>query len=154
MSLYREVGAARRSIAAGALVALVAGLAVGFGIGRGTAPEPALSEQLAEARASIRPALSGLELVSIEYPEAVRGTEIVAETEYEAARAQASTAVDLVSRAGELEAVDPEGHAAALAATGEVADAVEAVEEPRAVEEAVARASDAVERLAGDPPSG
>jgi hypothetical protein len=127
---------------------LLAGTAVGFALGRGTAPDPVLSDLAAEARAEVLPATNALELVTIEYPEAVRGGKVVAATEYEAAVAQAASAADaLAAAAPELRQLDPGGHAAATEAVDEVVRLVGEEAEPRIVEAAAEDASDAVEAL-------
>jgi hypothetical protein len=128
---------------------LLAGIAVGFALGRGTAPDPALSELVAEARAEVQPATNALELVTIEYPEAVRGGRVVAESEYQAAVAQAGSAADaLAAAAPELRQLDPGGHAAATEAVDEVVRLVGEEAEPGVVEAAAEDASAAVEALA------
>jgi hypothetical protein len=150
MSLYRQAsGASRRTLVMIGLGCLLAGIAVGFALGRGTAPDPALSELAAEARAEVRPAINALELVTIEYPEAVRGGKVVAATEYEAAVAQAASAADaLAAAAPDLRQLDPGGHAAATEAVDEVVRLVGEEAEPGAVEAAAEDASAAAEALA------
>jgi hypothetical protein len=152
MSLYRQAtGRGAGAMAAAALVALLAGGVGGFALGRGTADEPSLAEQAGEAREGLRPATGALELVTIEYPEAVQGRRVVAETEYSAARAQAQTAADVLAAAREeLEALDPAGLGEAEAAVAEVVELVEAQAPAGRVVAAARDASAAVERLAGE----
>lgn len=88
MSLYRQPGSRSFRLAIGAAaLGLVVGLAIGLLAGRGGGEPPSLRESLASVRDRLRPASSGLELVAIEYREAVRGGRVVAPTEYAAARA-------------------------------------------------------------------
>jgi hypothetical protein len=149
MSLYRQAaGVSRRTLAVIALGCLIAGGAAGFAIGRVSAPDPTLSELAADARTEVRPALSALELVTIEYPEAVQKGEVVAATEYDAAVAQAASAADVLAAAEqELAAIDPEGHAAASELVGEVVSLVEAQAPPQTVEAMAGDTTKAVEAL-------
>ena len=110
MSLYRQAGAGglRRTAVAAALGVLV-GLATGLLAARGGGDEPpTVREALAALGERLSPAVSGLELVAIEYREAVRDGRVVAPTEYAAARADVRRARQAVagSRA-DLEALHP-----------------------------------------------
>jgi hypothetical protein len=156
VSLYRQAsGVGRGALVALGICCLVIGALAGFAIGRGSAEEPTAAELIADARAQARPALSALELVTIEYPEAVRGGEIVAETEYEAAVAQADSAADTLA-AGEdgLGELDPGGLADAEAAVDEVVRRVGEKADVGAVDAAAARATAAVEDLTEAPSAG
>ncbi|HKG03960.1 MAG TPA: hypothetical protein VKB03_12330 [Conexibacter sp.] len=74
MSLYRQPGAARPLLlAAIAAVALLAGGAIGFALGRGSAPEPSAQDVVAQVRDELRPLAGGLELLPTEYPQALSG---------------------------------------------------------------------------------
>jgi hypothetical protein len=88
MSLYREAGRRRRrriGAATGAgLIVLAVVLAVVLAGGSGG---PSEADRAAAARAAAQTAADGLELVGIEYPQAVRDGRVVAPTEYEAAQA-------------------------------------------------------------------
>jgi multidrug resistance efflux pump len=99
MSLYREVGSRRRWLAAAALAGAAIGLLAGWGIARTTESEPSLADALARTQSRIAPAVDGLELLSIEYPQAVRAGQVVAATEYAAARADLRRTRDAVERA-------------------------------------------------------
>jgi hypothetical protein len=153
MSLYRQAGGTSRRVAiAATVVALLIGGAAGFAIGRGSVDEPSLSEQVDGVRESLQPARTALELVTIEYPEAVNGGEIVAETEYAAAQSQAQTAASTLEAAEEdLRAISPDSYEAAVEAVDEVSARIEAVDDPAAVEAAVRAAHDAVDAAAGAP---
>jgi hypothetical protein len=88
MSLYRQPGSRSLRLAIGAAtLGLLVGLAIGLLAGRGGGEPPSLRESLTSVRERLRPATSGLELVAIEYREAVRGGRVIAPTEYAAARA-------------------------------------------------------------------
>jgi hypothetical protein len=145
MSLYRQAtGPSARVAILAALAALVVGGLVGFLIGRETASEPTLEELVADAREDLRPALGALELVGIEYAEAVRGREIVAETEYDAAVAQAQTARDVLDQAEALATLYPDEMRDARAAVLSVDRAVEQQAESERVAELVRDARQAV----------
>jgi hypothetical protein len=116
MSVYRQAGGgAGGKVALAAAVALLAGGGIGFLLGASREEEPSLADALAEVQEQVRPALNELELVTIEYGEAVSGGKVVAETEYQASldhaeRAQAAidgaeAELRLISQ-GELDNID------------------------------------------------
>jgi hypothetical protein len=86
-------------LALAAAVALVAGLLIGFVLGRSTAPDPTLAEKVADLRSRLRPAEQGLELTATEYAQAVRGGRVVQPTEYEAAQADLGRVDDALAGA-------------------------------------------------------
>jgi hypothetical protein len=92
MSLYREVGSGLRRFAILAAVALVVGVLAGFWLGRTTKSEPSLADKLADTRDRYAKVPDALELLRIEYPQAVRGSQVVARTEYAAAQADVERA--------------------------------------------------------------
>jgi hypothetical protein len=153
VSLYRQAAGSRTgTLAAIGVLGLLAGAIAGFALGRGTASEPTFPELAEELSADVRPALNALELVTIEYPEAVRGSEVVAETEYEAARSQAETAEStLASVSTDLAAVDPARAETAIAAAAQVTALIEDRADPGRVERAAEQAAAAIE--AATPPS-
>jgi hypothetical protein len=109
MSLYREAG--RRSAWPLALAAAL-GIAIGVALGTliGGSDDGSLSDEVSELRADLRPAAGALELVRIEYSEAVRGGEVVAATEFDASRSHAERARVLVDENSEdLAALSPTG---------------------------------------------
>ena len=72
MSLYRQPRAARPLLIAGiAAVALLVGGAIGFALGRSSAPEPSAQDVVAQLRGELRPLAAGLELLPTEYPQAL-----------------------------------------------------------------------------------
>lgn len=156
MSLYREAGAGRlRRVIAVALVALLVGLGSGFALGRSSAPEPSIAEQLTELQARVQPVLDGLDLVPDHYLQGVRGGEVVGEVQYSGTQAQAASARDsLESVAPDLEQVDPEGLAEARASIDELIAAIDAREDAPVIDELVAQASATVSSAAGIGSSG
>jgi hypothetical protein len=113
VSLYRQPARiARRTLVLVTAVALVGGLAGGFALGRATAPEHSLREELDALRARVRPAQQGLELARTEYAQAVRDGRVVAPTEYAATRADVGRAQAAIAGAhADLRALDPQGTA-------------------------------------------
>jgi hypothetical protein len=93
MAIYRRSPPRWRATAVAAVVCLVAGGAAGWLIGSRSEPDPI------EAVRSIQSSLAGvsgaLEVVEIEYAEAVEDGETVAQSEYEGARAAAIRARSL-----------------------------------------------------------
>lgn len=122
MSLYRQPGRfGPRTVALAVAGGLVVGLVLGLVLGRATAPDPTLAQKVADLRASLQEARQGVELVATEYPQAVRGGRVVAQTEYSAAQADVKRAQHAVAaHAADLRALgkgDTEAKAlAALAA--------------------------------------
>ena len=115
MSVYREPARRRaRAAAVAALIGVLSGALVGYIVGRETVDEPTLDERVGELQDRVRPALNALELVGIEYSEAVRGGRVVAETEYLAAQAQAErVAATLDDNREELDLISARETAAA-----------------------------------------
>lgn len=151
MSLYREAGRRRTlPLLAGAVaIALLAGL-IGFLIGDGGNEEPSLADAVQSVREDTRPAISELELVTIEYGEAVRDGQVVAETEYQAARDHVDRAAEsLASVSGDLELLGPDGVAEARAAMSELGTLVEQRAAAAEVDAAVRRAEDALRDATG-----
>jgi hypothetical protein len=109
MSLYREAGRGLRRIAIVAAVAAAVGLVAGFLVGRETRGTPSLAEKIAQARDDYGKLPDALELVKIEYPQAVRGNTVVAQTEYDAAKADVRRARDALAEIrGDLRAIAPQ----------------------------------------------
>jgi hypothetical protein len=145
MSLYRV--ASRRSRLFGLLVpaiALVVGLVVGLLVGRATAPEPSLSDVLADEASHVAEARTALDVLTIEYPQAVSSP-----TEYGGAQADVRHAQDALAAAGDLEALDPSGYRRATALVAEVAALVARKAPPAEVEARVRSAEEALAALPG-----
>ena len=108
MSLYREAGRTSwRALVAGVVIALLVGGAAGYAIGRSSAPDPSLADQVADLQGRLAPAREAIELTTTEYPQAVRDGKIVAPTEYQAAKADVARARDSIAAAlADLRAVD------------------------------------------------
>jgi ABC-type sulfate transport system permease component len=108
VSLYRQAGRTSWRVAvAAAVIALLVGGAAGYAIGRSSAPEPSLADQVADLKGRLAPAREAIELTTTEYPQAVRAGEIVAPTEYQAAKADVARARDSIAAAlADLRAVD------------------------------------------------
>ncbi len=138
MSLYREPGRRSRTTWIVALLAGAVLLAIGFGIGRASAPEPSLETQIADVRTDAARAADALELVSIHYG----GTNA---TTREAAQQQLNRAealfADLEPRAT---LVDPVGTREARAALVSLGALVSAGAAPERVEQAALNAENAV----------
>ena len=145
MSLYRQVGRAdARWIALAAVAGMLAGGAIGYGL-RGGDEETSLREALAEVRDDVRPAIAGLELVTIEYPQAARGE---TESEYVGAEGSVQRARRTFEESrGDLAALDPVATRRAAVAL-ERLDALVARRADAAVVVAQARAAAAALRAA------
>src|SRR5436190_3036800 len=124
MSLYRQAGRARRNrriaMAAGAALAAIAVLVVVLAGGGGGPPSHA--ERVASARSAAAEALDGIELLTVEYGQAVRGGRVVAATEFAAAKADVQRAQQsLAGHRADFEAVDPAAYRRAQQALGGLA---------------------------------
>jgi protein subunit release factor A len=146
MSLYREVGRSRPWIVATAVVgALAIGFGAGFATGRSTAPEPTLEDAVAGLQREIRGATDALELVTIEYEQAVVNGAVAAQSEYDAARADADRAQEIfTSHRDELALLSPDEIAATETALQTLTEQIEALAEPS---EVTATAEDAMQAL-------
>ena len=142
MSLYRQPGrVAIRTVALATVAALVAGLIAGFVLGRGTAPDPSLADQVADLRDELAPAREGIELAATEYGQAVRAGRVVAPTEYAAAKADVERAQDAVAASrSDLRALDPAQAAALERSVAALGAAVDRRSSPAVVRALSARA--------------
>jgi hypothetical protein len=148
MSLYRQPGrASARTIALAVGIALLVGLLGGFGIGRATGgdDEPTISEAVATLRGDLRPALSGLGLVRIEYAQAVKDRRVAEPTEYAAAKADVARARAAVrASSDDLRALSPPQAAIAEQALAQLAAAVDAKAETAEVDRLAGQAETAL----------
>jgi hypothetical protein len=122
MSLYRQAGRARRrrriAIGAGVLVLAVAVLIVVLGSSGGA---PSHADRVKSARAAASEALDGIEIVTVEYPQAVHG----APTEFTAAKADVQRARESLSdHRADFEAVDAAAYRRATGTLDALAAAV------------------------------
>jgi len=152
MSLYREVGGGLRRLAIVAVLALGAGVVGGFVLGRVTKSEPSLAEKLAQARDRYQKVPDALELLRIEYPQAVRGNQVVAHTEYDAAKADVARARDSLDEvAADLRALAPQRVDLAERQLAALADLVA---KPAPPEQVLNQAEKVRETLSGIPVAG
>jgi hypothetical protein len=151
MSLYRQAGrTSARTLLIVAVVALVVGLAGGYALGRATAPEPTLADNVADMRAKLGPASEGIELTATEYGQAVRGGHIVAPTEYEAAQADVERAdAAVASVRTELREFDATRAAALEKALAALGAAVNGKDDPARVKQLSDDASTALNAVLG-----
>jgi hypothetical protein len=145
MSLYRQPRAARPLlIAAIAVAALLVGGAIGFALGRSSAPEPSAQDVVAELREQLRPLAAGLELLPTEYPQALAGGAESAAVEGDLAHIRAA----LTAAGPALRTLDADGASALAERVAALEQAVEARAPAAQVERLAADAQDA---LAGVP---
>jgi hypothetical protein len=153
LSLYRQAGrAGARTLALVGAGCAVAGGAIGYAIGSsgGDDGTSSVRDAVAEMRADLAPAASGLELVTTEYPQGVRGGKVVAQTEYAAAKADVERARAAVAkRAADLRAVSVERAAALDQALGDLAAAIARVAPDDAVKRLAAQAARDLAALRG-----
>jgi hypothetical protein len=150
VSLYREPGQLRRRrrLIAGGVAAAVAFVAVLVILLAGGGGPPSHAERVAAARTAAGQALAGLELVEIEYGQAVKDGKVVEPTEYDAAKADVSRARDaLAQHADDVRAVDAAALPRAQRALAAVGAAVAAKAPPEDVKAAVTQARATIQPL-------
>lgn len=140
MSLYRQTGRRRRFALAALGVGVAAGLLIGFFAGRATTgSSPSLGRAVTELRQRARRATDAVELVTIEYRQAVRDGRVVAATEYAAAQRDVETARERIAQLRpDLDALAP----ADARRASEQLDALAALVRRRAPASAVERQAD------------
>jgi hypothetical protein len=126
VSLYREAGRARRrrriAIGAGVLIVVIVVIVVLLAGGGGP---PSHADRVKSAQAAASEALDGVEIVTVEYPQAVRGGRVVAATEFAGAKADVQRArQQLEQQRADFEAVDPAAYRRAEDALGTLATKV------------------------------
>jgi len=125
--------------------AAVAMLAIGFFVGRATAPEPTLETRIADLREQARPVADALELVAIHYGASNATTRDAAGIQLDRADTSFGDIED------ELAVVDPAGATAARAAIEDLSSLVSAGAPAAQVEQAASEAEAAVRAAVGDP---
>ena len=146
MSLYREApGRGKTVVGAVVLGAAVAMLALGFFVGRATAPEPTLDSRIADLREQARLVTDALELVAIHYGASNATTREAAGVQLDRAVASFGDIED------ELTLIDPAGARAARAAIEDLSSLVSSGAAAAQVEQAAAEAEAAVRVAVGDP---
>ena len=126
MSLYREAGRARRNrrIAIGAAIGVIVLVALGVMLATSGGP-PSHADRVNSARSAAGEALDGIEVLTVEYGQAVRAGRVVAPTEYAGAKADVQRArSSLTGHRADFEATDPAAYRRSLAALGALAAAV------------------------------
>jgi hypothetical protein len=126
VSLYREAGRARRrrriAIGAGVLIVVIVVIVVLLAGGGGP---PSHADRVKAAQAAASEALDGVEIVTVEYPQAVRGGHVVAATEFAGAKADVQRArQQLEQHRADFEAVDLAAYRRAEDALGTLAATV------------------------------
>ena len=152
MSLYRQPGRRRqrRRLIAAAIVALVAVVVLVVVLATGDSGPPSQAQRAQAARSAATEALNGLELLGIEYGQAVKDGEIVEPTEYAAAQADVRRTQDALRKHdADLEAVDPAARRQALIAVGRLGDAVRARVDTARMKELIRAAQDALAPFSG-----
>ncbi len=148
MSLYRQTGERGPALLIALLLTgLLVGALAGFLLGRASADDPSLSDQIEDARAELAPVAAGLELVPIEYEGAVSDGKVSARTEYEATKGAAARASEELEASEGIRLIDPAGYAAALQAISQLEGAIEAVAPPTRIEALAEGAAARIEAL-------
>jgi hypothetical protein len=124
VSLYRQAGRARRNrrIAVGAALAAVVVVVLVVVLASSGGGPPSHAERAASARSAAAEALDGVELLTVEYGQAVKGGRVVAATEFAAAKADVQRArQSLADHRADFQAVDPAAYRRASDALGSLA---------------------------------
>jgi hypothetical protein len=118
MSLYREAGRHRRNrrIAIGAAIAAIALIVLIVVLATSGGP-PSHADRVKSAKSAASEALDGIEVLTVEYGQAVRGGRVVAASEYGGAKGDVQRArASLTDHRADFEAVNPAAYRRALAA--------------------------------------
>jgi hypothetical protein len=144
MSLYREPGAIprRRRLIVGGVVAAVAVVAlVVVLVAGGDSGPPTQQERAASARTAATEAADRLDVLRIEYGQAVRDGRVVAPTEYTASGDHVARLDDeLHGHAADLDAVDPGAHRQVAATLAAIRAGIRARVEPAQLDRLIDRA--------------
>lgn len=151
MDLYRRPDRVpARMLGVTAAVTLLVGGVAGYVAGRATDKEPTLAQRLTDLRRELGPAQQGIELAATEYSQAVRGGQVIAPSEYAAARQDVIKATEAVARAREeLRALSATRAAAVDRSLASLATAVERRAQPEQVDRLSAAANTALAAAAG-----
>jgi hypothetical protein len=151
MSLYRQPGrVGTRTLALAVAAALLVAGSAGFAVGRSTAPDPSLSEQLSKLRGDLRPALQAFEFAPNEYSQAVRDGRVVRKAEYTGVQSALDRVRAAVDRAEpDLRALGPAKALAVTQAVDRLNAAVERRADPAEVQQLSRVASGAVRAALG-----
>jgi hypothetical protein len=151
VSLYRQPGrTATRTLALIVVATVIVAGGVGYAIGRSSAPEPSLSEQVSQVRSDLRPATQAFEFVPTEYAQSVSGGRVVREAEYKGAQSALDRAQSAVDNAEpDLRALDAQQAAHVTRSLAALRTAVERRADPAEVERLAQAASDSVHAAAG-----
>ena len=151
MSLYRQPGrTATRTLVLIVVATVVVAGGIGFAIGRSTAPDPTLSEQISDVRSELRPATQAFEFMPNEYKQAVSGGRVVRQAEYGGVQSSLDRAQGAIDKAkADLRALNPEQAAAIERNLAAVRAAVERRADPAEVERLAVAASDSVHQATG-----
>src|SRR4051812_33341696 len=117
MSLYREAGRARRNrrIAIGAGAAAIALIVLIVLLATSGGP-PSHADRVKSAKSAANEALDGIEVLTVEYGQAVRGGRVAEPTEYGGAKSDVQRARPSLTRhQAHFEATDPAPHRRSLA---------------------------------------
>jgi len=146
MSLYRQPRAARPLLLAGiAVIALLIGGAIGFALGRSSAPEPSAQDVVAHLRDQLRPLAAGLELLPTEYPQALSGGGESAAVTGDLGRIRSA----LAAAAPDLRTLDPAGARALADRVAALEQAIAARVPAAQVQRLAAAAQDALASVPG-----
>ena len=150
MSLYREVGARRGWTVVAIVAAILVGLVAGVVVGRATSSSPSLAAQAEDVRSRLQEAADALELVGIEYAQAVRSGSVVAETELAATRGALDRARGVLDDVNaDLEVLSPGTTDALQEQLAELAAQIDDHAPPATVEQTAAELRDAIRSVAG-----
>jgi len=146
MSLYRQPRTSRPLLlSAIAVVALLVGGAIGFALGRGSAPAPSAQDVVSHLRDQMRPLGAGLELLPTEYPQALAGKDGAAAVSGDLGRIGSA----LAAATPDLRTLDPAGARALATRVAALRSAIAARAPPAEVSRRAAAARAALASVPG-----
>lgn len=151
MSLYRQPGrTATRTLVLIVVATVIVAGGIGFAIGRSTAPDPSLSEQISDVRSELRPATQAFEFMPNEYKQAVSGGRVVRQAEYGGVQSSLDRAQSAIDKAkADLRALNAEQAAEIERNLAALRAAVARRADPAEVERLARAASDSVHQATG-----